>query len=406
MSITPIDFSNFSSGRRGGAAVDGLSPIEEVLEDFRAGKMVILVDDEDRENEGDLVMAADSITPEDINFMASHGRGLICLTLTHDRCEQLGLGLMTRNNNERYSTNFTVSIEAAEGVTTGISARDRATTIQAAVREGATARDIVTPGHIFPVMALAGGVLTRAGHTEAGVDMARISGKTDASVICEILNEDGTMARLPDLVEFAKAHDLKIGTIEDLIRYRLEKEPTVHRLEQHRLATDDGDLRVVAYQDVVDNSIHLAFVHGELDARQPVPVRVQLERGLYDVVDGLDGASNWSTELALEHIRKAGAGVVVVLQYPQSPVHVIDRVRELSRLNDSSAETDRDGAQAEHLRVLGLGSQILADLGVRRMTVLGSPVITHGLAAFGLNIDQYVTSPGREPQPAASAQNP
>ncbi len=395
MSITPIN-----SGRRGGASVEGLSPIEDVLADFRAGKMVILVDDEDRENEGDLVVAADCITPEHINFMASHGRGLICLTLDADRCEQLGLGLMTRNNNERYSTNFTVSIEAAEGVTTGISAKDRATTIEAAVREGATERDIVTPGHIFPVMALPGGVLTRAGHTEAGVDMARISGMVPSSVICEILNEDGTMARLPDLVEFSKHHDLKIGTIEDLIRYRLEKEPTVHRLEQHRVSSRVGDLRVVAYQDVADNSVHVAMVYGDIDPDKPVPVRVQLERGLYDTLDSLDSVKSWSTDSALEHIKTEGSGIVVVLQYPQSPVEIIDSLRDLSR--QDAAEAASAPPESEHLRVLGLGSQILADLGVKKMTVLGSPLITHGLAAFDLQIVQYVTAPGRKPEIADS----
>jgi len=241
-----------------------VSPIEEILEDYKAGKMVILVDDEDRENEGDLVIAAGCVTADDINFMASYGRGLICLTLTEERCRRLSLPLMVRDNNSRYSTNFTVSIEAAEGVTTGISAADRTTTIHTAVSEGASADDIVTPGHIFPVMAQPGGVLTRAGHTEAGVDLARLSGFEPASVICEILNPDGTMARLPDLVGFGEKHELRIGAIADLIRYRLKNEPTVWRVSENRVQTRHGVFRAIIYEDAELRHVHLALVSGEI----------------------------------------------------------------------------------------------------------------------------------------------
>ncbi|MBT8122705.1 MAG: 3,4-dihydroxy-2-butanone-4-phosphate synthase, partial [Gammaproteobacteria bacterium] len=270
-----------------------MNTTEEIIEDIRAGRMVILMDDEDRENEGDLVMAASLVRPEDINFMASHGRGLICLTLTRDRCKQLALPLMVPTNRSIHSTNFTVSIEAATGVTTGISAADRARTVQAAVAQAATSDDIVQPGHIFPLMAQPGGVLTRAGHTEAGCDLARLAGLEPAAVIVEILKEDGSMARRPDLELYAKQHNLKMGTIEDLIRYRIENEKTVEHVAENDLATDHGVFRVHAYHDTVDDSVHLALVMGEINPEEPTLVRVQVQNTLSDLCDAETEGQHW-----------------------------------------------------------------------------------------------------------------
>lgn len=377
----------------------GLSSIEDILADYAAGKMVILVDDEDRENEGDLLQAADRVDADAINFMARHGRGLVCLAITEERGRQLDLELMTKKNNERYSTNFTVSIEAAEGVTTGISAADRAATVKAAMNAEAVPADIVTPGHVFPIMAQPGGVLTRAGHTEAGVDLARLSGHSAASVICEVLNEDGTMARLPDLLEFGQRHDIRVGTIEDLIRYRLQHEPTVHRLEQHPMTVDgiDSDLRVLVYRDVADGGNHLAIVFGEIDSQSKLPVRVQVDEGVADVLAELSGDRAWSQTAAIEYMKRKGQGVLVVLDYKTEGDQLQNAIRERSFDTDDSAGTPQQG----HLRVLGLGSQILADLGVHRMSVLGSPRITHGLAGFGLEIVEYITGPQALPLPAS-----
>ena len=289
-----------------------VSLIEDVLADYRGGKMVILVDDENRENEGDLVIAAEFVSADDINFMAAHGRGLICLALTEDRCRQLNLSLMVNQNNSRYSTNFTVSIEAADGVTTGISAADRARTIQTAVGEKASAKDIVTPGHVFPIMGQPGGVLTRAGHTEAGIDLARLSGLVPASVICEILNPDGTMARLPDLTTFAATHDLRIGTIADLIRYRLESEPTVWRVSEHPIATRYGDFRGIIYEDSELRSTHLAIVRGVIDGTAEVMVRVQSHRGVFDLLGEARGVVRWTVDQALRRLSEEEQGVLIL----------------------------------------------------------------------------------------------
>ena len=356
-----------------------VSPIEEILEDYRAGKMVILVDDEDRENEGDLVIAAGCVTADDINFMASYGRGLICLTLTEERCRRLNLPLMVRDNNSRYSTNFTVSI----GVTTGISAADRMTTIHTAVSEAASADDIVTPGHIFPVMAQPGGVLTRAGHTEAGVDLARLSGFEPASVICEILNPDGTMARLPDLVGFGEKHELRIGAIADLIRYRLKNEPTVWRVSENRVQTRHGVFRAIIYEDAELRHVHLALVSGEITPDVPVTVRVQTHRGVYDMLAEARGVRRWSVDAALERIAEEGAGVLVLLAYDDDTTTLDQRLR---------GEVDVDG-EGRELRMLGAGSQILADLNVGKVKVLGTPLRTHAISGFGLEVVDYVSQP-------------
>ncbi len=363
-----------------------VSPIEDILEDFKNGKMVILVDDEDRENEGDLVIAAEAVTPEHINFMASHGRGLICLTLTEDRCSQLGLRLMVNDNNARYSTNFTVSIEAAEGVTTGISAADRAATVSAAVKPDAKTSDIVTPGHIFPVMAQPGGVLNRAGHTEAGVDLARIGGFQPASVICEILNSDGSMARLSDLLDYGRTHDLKIGTIADLIRWRLNHEPTVVRISEQELNTDSGTLQVFVYQDQIANSTHLALKLGNVDHETPTLVRVHVHSGVFDSMLDTINLKTSSSSSALKAIEQHGSGILVLLDYPSDGRYVS---RKIANLQESTTHS-QDKEEVADLRMVGAGSQILSDLGVGKVRVLGSPRKTHALSGFDLEVVDYI----------------
>ncbi len=366
-----------------------LSSIEEILTDYRAGKLVVITDDEDRENEGDLLIAAEKVTADHINFMAKHARGLICLTLTEERCRQLGLSLMVGNNAGRFSTNFTVSIEAAQGVTTGISAADRATTVHAAIKADASSKDIVSPGHVFPLMAQPGGVLTRAGHTEAGVDLARLAGFEPASVICEILRDDGTMARLPDLIEFARRHDLKISSVAELIRYRLEHEPTVTRVAESRMSTVGGEFRIFAYQDVVADEIHLAMVKGNVRSDKPTLVRVHVESGLYDVVRELQQVLTWSIDKAVRRISEAGSGVLVILRYSENSDELVKRIRH-SQVDGKSIEFPWS-EPGEDLRMLGVGSQILADLGVGKMRVLGSRKKMHALSGFGLEIVDYVT---------------
>jgi len=361
----------------------GVSPIEEVLEDYREGKMVILVDDEDRENEGDLVIGAGFVTAEDINFMAAQGRGLICLTLTEERCRHLKLPLMVNDNNARYSTNFTVSIEAADGVSTGISAADRAHTIRTAVNENSTGEDIVSPGHVFPIMAQPGGVLTRAGHTEAGVDLARLTGIEPASVICEILNPDGTMARLPDLLEFSRRHGLKLGTIADLIRFRMRTEPTVWRVSENIVNTRHGEFRAVIYEDGELKQVHMALVHGTVEPDTPAVVRVHTHRGAFDMLSEAREAQSWSVDAALARISSESCGVLVLLTYSEDAAHLDRRVR---------GEIASDGKERE-LRMLGAGSQILSDLGAGKVRVLGTPLRTHALSGFGLEVLEYLSGP-------------
>ncbi|MFT5573461.1 MAG: 3,4-dihydroxy 2-butanone 4-phosphate synthase/GTP cyclohydrolase II [Cryomorphaceae bacterium] len=359
------------------------SSIEEILEDYRNGKMVIITDDEDRENEGDLMMAADKVTAQDINFMARYGRGLICLTLTEDRCEQIGLPLMVGDNNgARFSTNFTMSIEAADGVTTGISAADRARTVQAAVAIDAKQADIVMPGHIFPIMAQPGGVLSRAGHTEAGIDFARLAGRDPSSVICEILNEDGTMARLPDLVEFAKQHDLKICSIAELIRYRLDKEPTVIQVKDTEIETAQGKLRSVVFMDTERDETHIAFVCGQIDAATPIPVRIHVESDFLTVLKGLNDKNTFPVQDAMDYIMQAGTGIVVILRYTQNAEEVIYDIEQIKHNKRPSSQG--------HLRLLGAGSQILSSLGAGKIQVLGRERKTHGLSGFDLEIVEYI----------------
>ena len=370
--------------RRKDAVIDS---IESVLEDFSAGKMVVLVDDEDRENEGDLLIAAEHITAKDINFMAVHGRGLICLTLSEERCRQLRLPPMAKDNRSPYATAFTVSIEAAKNVTTGISAADRAETIRAAVRPDATADDIVSPGHVFPIMAEPGGVLTRAGHTEAGSDLARLSGFEPACVLCEVLNLDGTMARLDDLAEFCGQHQIKIGTIADLIRYRLANEPTVHRASETIVQTDYGEMRAIAYVDEVRGDTHLALVQGNIDASVPSLLRVHVFTGLYEVIDAVSPEHPWSIRSALQRIAdEGGPGAVVILNYRQGSRELVDLIQ------GSSAVTTESHSSSD-MRIVGIGSQIAADIGFGKLRVLGTPLKMHGLSGFGLEVVEYVSQP-------------
>ncbi len=368
---------------------NAFADVQEIITDIRDGRMVIVVDDEDRENEGDLLMAAARVRPEDINFMARYGRGLICLTLTRHRCQQLRLPLMVNGTDESQSTNFTVSIEAAEGVTTGISAHDRARTIRVAVAPEARPEDLRQPGHVFPLMAQPGGVLTRAGHTEAGCDLARLAGLEPAAVIVEILNEDGTMARRPQLETFAREHGLKIGSIADLIRFRLQNEVSVERISDQAVATEFGEFRLLSYEDHVNRNVHLALVHGDLACGVPL-VRVHVQDTLGDVVGVQSPRLGWPLRAAMRRIAEAGAGVVVLLRYPEEPRQFVAAIRALAI--DGVPEPARRERVAV-LRTFGTGAQILRDLGVTRMRVLSAPKQMHAISGFGLEVVEYVDDP-------------
>lgn len=363
--------------------------IEEIVEDLRQGRMAVILDDEDRENEGDLVMPASLVRPEDINFMARYGRGLICLTLRRERCEQLNLPLMVRpNGNEEHFTSFTVSIEAAEGVSTGISAADRARTVQAAVAPGARPEDLVQPGHIFPLMAQPGGVLTRAGHTEAGCDLARLAGLEPAAVIVEILNEDGSMARRDDLMEFARLHGLKIGTVADLIAYRVRNERSVEYADRCELPTEFGPFGLHAYRDNVNGTLHFALVKGRITSDEMPLVRVHVETPLADVLGATGPRCGFPLRSALRQIAEAGAGVIVVLRNPDPGAEILEHMR-CYRDSVHSGCTD-EAPVVPDLRTYGLGAQILTDLGVKRMRVLSAPKRMHALSGFGMEVVEYV----------------
>ncbi|GAC24022.1 bifunctional 3,4-dihydroxy-2-butanone-4-phosphate synthase/GTP cyclohydrolase II [Paraglaciecola mesophila] len=357
----------------------------EIIEDIRLGKMVILMDDEDRENEGDLIMAAECVTPKDINFMVTHARGLVCLPMTAERCKRLNLPLMVDNNGAQFSTNFTVSIEAREGVTTGISAADRARTILAAVAADATANDIVQPGHIFPLIAKEGGVLNRAGHTEAGVDLPRLAGLEPASVIVEILNEDGTMARGPELQEFAKKHDLKIGTIADLIEYRNLNETTIEQVAKCKLPTEYGEFDLVTFKDSIDNQVHFALSKGDITPDEPTLVRVHLHNTLSDLL-GSERAIERSMNLpqALKRIAAEG-GVLVLLGKDED---LLTQVKQFEA--EDNGEKPVGAAWSGTSRTVGVGSQILASLGVKKMRLLSRPKKYHALSGYGLEVVEYV----------------
>ena len=362
--------------------------IDDLISEFRNGNMVVLVDDEDRENEGDLVMSAAHVTPEAINFMARYGRGLICLPMTRERCDALGLKLMVGDNREAQRTQFTVSIDAANGISTGISAADRAETIHAAVRQGARPSDFVQPGHIFPLVSEPGGVLTRAGHTEAGCDLARLAGLEPAAVVVEILNEDGTMARRPDLERFAQTHGLKLGTIADLIKYRMLNEKTIERAGECRLPTEFGEFRLVAFRARTDDRIHYALVSGEIAPDVPTLIRVHVRDSLNDLTASRRRDAGWPIGDALRRVAEEGSGVVVVLRPPEPTNEVIARIDAYRREDDGEALPQHDSGT--DLRTLGLGAQILADLGVRKMRVLSAPKRLHAISGFGLEVIEYV----------------
>ena len=370
------------------SAIDSsFSDIEDIIANIRAGKMVIMVDDENRENEGDLLMAAEKVRPEDINYMATHGRGLICLTLSRERCAQLRLPLMVTETDQHHGTNFTLSIEAAEGITTGISAHDRARTVQAAVAPEARAEDISQPGHIFPVMAQPGGVLTRAGHTEAGCDLARLAGLESAAVIVEILNADGSMARRPDLEKFARAHDIRIGTIADLIRYRLEKERNVERIAEQLIQNEYGEFTMICYDDLVNRAVHIALVKGDLEKNDNPLVRVHLQDTLGDVIGVKSRSLGWPLGAAIERIAREEVGVVVVLREQETSRDFMDSVESLDHSKDELTDR-RDGESV--FRTYGVGAQILRDLGLSKIRVLSAPKQMHAISGFDLEITEYV----------------
>ncbi len=366
----------------------GFNSIEEIIEELRYGRMVVILDDEDRENEGDLVMAASMVRPDDINFMARYGRGLICLTLTRERCEQLRLPLMVHDTDAHQRTNFTVSIEAATGVTTGISAADRARTVQAAVAPGARPEDLVQPGHIFPLMAQPGGVLTRAGHTEAGCDLARLAGFEPSAVIVEVLNEDGTMGRRDDLMAFAREHGLKIGTVADLIAYRVRNERSVERVAECELPTEYGHFHLYAYQDNVDDRMHFALVKGRPQPEEPTLVRVHIQNTLLDTLGSVGPHCGWPLRSAMRQVTDAGGGVVVVLRSNDDDSDILRRMHDYQR--QVATEQDSGGQSSIDLRTYGLGAQILTDLGVRRMRVLSTPKRMHAISGFGMEVVEYV----------------
>jgi 3,4-dihydroxy 2-butanone 4-phosphate synthase/GTP cyclohydrolase II len=367
-----------------------LNTVEELIEDIRQGKMVILMDDEDRENEGDLVMAAPMVRPEDINFMATNARGLICLPLSEERCEQLNLGLMVASdtNSSSHGTPFTLSIEAAKGVSTGISAADRARTVQAAVASNARPQDIVQPGHIFPLKAQPGGVLSRAGHTEAGCDLARLAGFEPAAVIVEIMNEDGTMARRDDLEKFAQKHDLKIGTIADLIHYRLVTEKTTQCISERQVNTHYGEFTLKTYLDHARDEKHFALVMGDVSGGDAPLVRVHVNRSARDLlaIEPREGFQSWSTHTALEAIAKEGRGALVLLYYPESAEDIDKSIDQM--LNIKTKKTP-PANEVVYLQI-GTGSQILMDLGVSKMRLLSAPFKFSGISGFDLEVEEYI----------------
>ena len=371
-----------------------LSPITDILADFKAGKMVILVDEEDRENEGDLVLAADFVTPEAINFMARYGRGLICLTLTEERCRLLQLPLMSAHNGTRTGTNFTVSIEAAEGVTSGISAADRARTIRSAVAPDARPTDIVQPGHIFPIMARNGGVLMRAGHTEAGCDLGALTGLTPAAVICEIMKDDGEMARLPDLEVFAREHRLKIGAIADLIHHRSATESLIERVAERPVATSSGPMRMVAYRDKPAGAAHLALVQGVIDPAREVLVRVHEPVSMLDLIEVDRTTHSWSIHRSLQAIARHGQGVLVLLNCASTAADLFASFDALCQadVGPEAASHNRRTAGID-LRTYGIGAQILRDLQVRKMRLLSQPRKMPSMTGYDLEITGFEPGP-------------
>lgn len=367
------------------SSIVGISSVEAIVADMRAGRMVILVDEEDRENEGDLVLAADHVSAEAINFMARFGRGLVCLTLTRERCERLRLPPMVARNGTKMGTAFTVSIEAAEGVTTGISAADRARTVQAAVASGAQASDLVQPGHIFPLQAVDGGVLIRAGHTEAGCDLAAMAGCSPAAVICEIMKDDGTMARLPDLQEFAATHGLKIGTIADLIEHRSRVESLVEKVNSRVMPTAFGEFTAHAFKDTTAHGVHLALVKGTWQPDEAILARVHEPLSVLDLLETGRAMHSWSLDESLKRISAEGRGVLVLLNCGETPGQLLAQFDGTARASHGPERGRMD------LRTYGIGAQILRECGVRKMTLLGSPRRNPGLAGYGLEVAGYLS---------------
>ena len=367
-----------------------LAPTEEIIAELRAGKMVVLVDEEDRENEGDLVLAADHVTAEAVNFMAKHGRGLICLTLTRERCQQLNLPLMVRDNGTSMGTNFTVSIEAAAGVTTGISAADRALTIKTAVAPNAKPGDLVQPGHVFPLMAQPGGVLIRSGHTEAGCDLAAMAGCSPTSVICEIMKDDGSMARLPDLLEFAKEHQLKIGSISDLIQYRSQHESIVVREGNREFVTPWGKFEGIIYRDTPSSCVHIALVHGKPSENQETLVRVHEPVTVLDFLESQVSNHSWPLAQALQQIAAAPRGVAVLLNAAGiAAPNDQDWLAQFQKLNQAQGETKKPLSRKTDFRSYGIGAQILKDLGVGKMRLLANPNPVPSLSGYKLEVTGY-----------------
>ena len=360
-----------------------LNSIQEIISDISEGKMVVLMDDEDRENEGDLILAAEKVSPEAINFMATHARGLICLALNDERCKRLGLEQMVKNNGTELGTAFTGSIEAASGVTTGISAADRSTTIQAAVKKDAVAEDIVQPGHVFPIKAQNGGVLTRAGHTEAGTDLALLAGFDPSAVIVEIMNDDGTMARRGDLEKFAQKHNLKIGTIADLIHYRNTSERSINLVDKTKIESEEGEFELFAYEDTINGNIHIALVKGKIDSEQDVMVRVQQNNTLQDVIGINQFGSRLSFSQAMKKINKEGSGVLLLLSHQETSQELLSNV---SFLKGEKKTNESDGPDS---RIVGVGAQILKDLGVKKIRLLGASA-KYPLTGFDLEITEFI----------------
>jgi 3,4-dihydroxy 2-butanone 4-phosphate synthase/GTP cyclohydrolase II len=360
-----------------------ISPTQELIDDIRRGRMIVLADAEDRENEGDLVLAADFVTPEAINFLATHARGLICLTLTEERCRQLNLPLMVNDNRSPMGTNFTVSIEAASGVSTGISAADRARTVRAATARHAKAEDIVQPGHIFPIMAQNGGVLVRAGHTDAGCDLAELAGLAPAAVICEIMNADGSMARMPELTAFAKQHDLRIGTIADLIHYRSQNEKLVERVADRPVTTTYGTFRLCVYHDKTVDEVHYALVKGEPTPERPTLVRVHEPFISLDLFDFDAARHAFSVQDAMRMVAHQKEGVIVLLRRAEPAAEILERLAE--------TRAGRNAPRKWDPRLHGIGAQILKDLGVGKMRVLARPKRIPSMSGFGLEVVEYVS---------------
>ncbi len=360
----------------------------EIVEEIRNGRIVVLVDDEDRENEGDLIFAADFVTPEKINFMAKYGRGLICMPITAEHAQRLRLAPMVQHNRSVHGTNFTVAIEAAEGVTTGISAADRAHTIRVATRPDAKPEDIVQPGHVFPLVAQPGGVLMRAGHTEACCDLARMAGLTPAAVLCEIMNDDGTMARLPDLIPFARQHGLKIGTIADLIHYRAANESLIERVGARRVRTFAGEFELVAYRDAPSGAPHLALVKGPIDPQREVLVRVHEPTSVLDLIDSEVSLHSWPFGKALARIAQAGAGVLILLNCAEPVDRLFEKFGALADIDAGRLPAPR--APKMDLRTYGIGAQILRDLNVGTMKLLARPRKMPSMTGFGLHVTGYL----------------